>query len=326
MTSSTAREFVVNVVIFVVVVAATSAYLATSVYHWRPWEESKTATLHVTGTDLVLSGTGVDLNGVSIGKVSHVRITHDGADLTVEYPGSATIPSNAGVEIGMQSALGEPYVNFVPGDADAPALPDGAVLDTDRVAEPESIPGIFDRISNLSAVTAADPVAGVLHTVWQSLDGNNTSLAQISDGSRLVAGLLLSREAQLRTMFTNTQVYTGDLDWLVKSLPQFGNGLGKVFSHFLGAMTGTEDLVYGANMRQTLVDIVHPFLARLNPYLREIVPTSVEALGPLMPIASAVNSTLPVIDVSDLLSRALELFGSGDSARFVIRPRQPQPR
>lgn len=163
MSTSTRREIVINAVVFVTVIALAGWYLATSVYDWTPWEKSKTVTMRVHNTNLVLTGTGVCVNGVPVGAVHGVTLTPDGAELSLRYPAAQNIPSNATVAIGLQSALGEPYINFVPGPSESPPLPDGAVVDANQISEPESIPGIFRQISLLSQVVSVDPVAGVLN-------------------------------------------------------------------------------------------------------------------------------------------------------------------
>ncbi|WP_267615747.1 MlaD family protein [Gordonia bronchialis] len=325
MSTSTRREIVINAVVFVTLIALAGWYLATSVYDWTPWEKSKTVTMRVHNTTLVLTETGVCVNGVPVGAVHGVTLTPDGAELSLRYPAAQNIPSNATVAIGLQSALGEPYINFVPGPSESPPLPDGAVVDANQISEPESIPGIFRQISLLSQVVSVDPVAGVLNSVWQSLDGTDAALDQISLGSRLVASVLLSRSAQMRTMFTNTQVYTSDLGWLVNTLPEFSTGLRAVLIHIKSALVGLEKLVYTTDFDNTVRNVVHPFLARLNPYMSDILPNTLDAVGPLLPIANALNETLPQIDMSDLLSRALAIFGAGDAARLVITPAPSGP-
>ena len=42
------------------------------------------------------------------------------------------------------------------------------------------------------------------------------------------------------------------------------------------------------------------------------MPPTMEALGPIMPIVTALNQTLPQINLSEFLSDALQLFGAGE--------------
>ncbi|MDY6808686.1 MAG: MlaD family protein [Actinomycetota bacterium] len=318
MNPQTIRELILNVVAFVVVLILGGGYLATQAYNWRPFEEPKTVQMSVANTGLILSGTGVFASGVRIGEVREVQLARQGATLILDYDSDQEIPIDSTVEIGLQSALGEPYINFTSGTYAGPALPDGAVISAEQIAEPESIPGIFEEISTMSTAIAAGPMAGVLKTVSEALDGTEPSLDRISDGTRLVAALLLSRSEQLRSMFTNTQIYTANLGWIVDTLPQFSRGLDQVVTDFQGALHATAHLVNSTDLHDSMMNTLHPFFEQLNPYLEKTIPPVMDAVGPLMPIVTALNQTLPQIDMSELLARALELFGAGDGMRLVI--------
>lgn len=311
------KELAINVVTFTVVILTCGLYLAVGVYRWNPLTEYSTVSMQLTNTDLVLSGTGVFVDGVRVGEVSTVTVTPAGADVSLRYPKDQRISRDSTVEISMQSALGEPYINFVSGSATGPYLVDGEQIAAQRLAQPESIPGIFELINNLSSTLAADPMASLLKTVWQALDGTDQAIGQISDGSRLIAGVLLSRSSQLRTMFANTQRYTGDLGWLINDLPGLGYGLNRSLISVGNVLPVVEAIVEKSDMERNLA-ILNPFLAKLHTYLAQIMPPTLDAVGPLMPIATALNQTLPQVNVSELLSNALQMFGTNGAARLVV--------
>ncbi|MFW0791221.1 MlaD family protein [Gordonia sp. CPCC 205333] len=315
---SVKKEFSINIATFAIVILVCGVYLASQVYRWNPVQEYSTVSMDVRNTDLVLRGTGVFIDGVRTGEVSDVRVTPTGATLILRYPRDQRISRDTDVEISMQSALGEPYINFKSAAATSAYLKDGDRIAAERIRQPESIPAIFDLITNLTSVIAADPMASLLHTAWQALEGTDQAWGQISDGSRLIAGVLLSRSPQLRTMFINTQRYSGDLGWLMSTLPQFGSGLGVALDHYTIALRKVERLINVTDLHRTLEQTLNPFLIRINAYLAKIMPPTMDAIGPLMPIATALNQTLPQVNVSELLSTALQMFGSGKAARLVV--------
>ncbi|GAB20378.1 Mce family protein [Gordonia effusa NBRC 100432] len=315
---SVKKELSINVVTFAVVILVCGIYLASQVYRWNPVQEYSTVSMEVRNTDLVLRGTGVFVDGVRTGEVSDVRVTPTGATLTLRYPRDQRIARDTNVEISMQSALGEPYINFESAASAGPYLRDGDRIAAERIEQPESIPAIFDLITNLTSVIAADPMASLLHTAWEALEGTDQAWDDISHGSQLIARMLLSHSPQLRTMFVNTQRYSGDLGWLVSALPEFGSGLGVALDHYTIALRKVERLIVVTDLHTTLQQTLNPFLIRLNGYLAKILPPTMDAIGPLMPIATALNQTLPQINVSELLSNALQLFGSGKAARLVV--------
>lgn len=315
MRMSALREALGNTIAFVLVIAACGAYLAIDVYHAQPWSSPQTLTLRVQDSYLVLDGTPVYLDGVKSGRVADSRTVTGGAELVLEYPAGQSIPADSVVEIELQSALGEPYVNVIREATHGPALPDGAALDTDQVAEPESIPGVFENISALSEMAAADPLAGVFHTVRQALDGNATEFREISDGTRLIASMLMSRRAKIATMFTATQNYGAHLEQLVRPLPQFTAGMSTVLESFLATLVAGESLIVDGRLWPNVTEAIHPFLSTLNPYLAQILPKI-----PPPGIDAGLFDQLPTINVSTLLDHALAMFGE-DSLRVYLEPK-----
>ncbi|MFZ2501350.1 MAG: MlaD family protein [Nocardioides sp.] len=316
------RELLLNVGAFLVVLAICAAYLMTQVFQRTPLERMNTAYLNVASTNSILNGTGVFVSGVRVGRVSNVQIVPDGAVLALEYEPSQRIPADSTVTIGLQSALGEPYLNISPGNLSGPMLADGARFKADQVVEPESIPEIFEQITTLSSTVAAEPMAGILKTFSEAFVGNEQEFDKISEATKLVSGLLLAKSGELRTMFANTQVYTANLDWIVDILPDFSAGLQAIIEKFMGALYATEAVVNKGHLNEVMRGAVHPFLAQLQPYLETLVPNAMDAAGPLLPIATALNDTVPVINISELLARALQMLGGGDGMKLVIT----QPR
>ena len=318
------RELMLNILVFTAVMLAALGYLAFSVYKWSPFQQYDRVSMQVPDTDLVLSNTGVFVSGVRVGQVEKVDVVPTGAVLTLQVPHEQHIPAQSTVEIGLQSALGEPYVNFHPTGASGSYLRDGDQIATKNVDAPESIPGFFNQLTTLGNALAADPASGLLRTAWQALDGTDQSLGRISDGTRLISAVLLSRSAQLSSMFNNTQVYNSDLGWLINGLPPIGPQAEKLLDAYSGVLRGMEPAVHEAHLYESFHDNIDPFFANLNSKLKVILPNLADALDPIVPIIAAINETLPTINVSKFLSIALQLFGARGAARLVVIPTAPR--
>lgn len=89
-------------------------------------------------------------------------------------------------------------------------------------------------------------------------------------------------------------------------------------------LRGMEPAVYEAHMYEAFHDTIDPFLAKLNPYLKKILPNVRDSLDPIVPILGAINDTLPMINMSEFLSMALKLFGARGAARLVVTPTSPR--
>lgn len=314
------KELVFNIVTFVIVVALCSAYLAVSVYRWNPFEKTTTVTMKVSDTNLLLEKSGVFVSGVRVGSVRAVNLTPEGASVDLAFPASMKIPSTTPLEIGMQSALGEPFINFVPTNLGGPYLRDGDVVAAKNVGEPQSIPAVFDQMQDMMSVMAAEPLAGVLREAWVGLDGTDEATGRISDATRLIAGIIASRTPKIRAMFAATQHINDNLLWLVGAMPGFLDSLTKILTSYTVTLKGVGVLINKGQLYKNMHDTVNPFLSKVTDYLAMIMPPTMEALGPIMPIVTALNQTLPQINLSEFLSDALQLFGAGNGMRVVVTP------
>lgn len=306
-----------NVIAFAVVIALGSAYLAFAVYRVHPGRDTTSVSMDLANTSTILPGTGVSINGLRVGEVTSIAATATGARVTLRYPTNQRIPRDSQVTIGQQSALGEPYIDFEPRTETGPYLASGDLVAATSIDQPESIPGIFSSLEGLTSVLSAGPLAGLLATLQQAFEGNGAALTDLGTGAQAVAAVLTSRTAELERMFGDTQRYTPQLGDLVDGLPSLASGVALLLRSLRNTADATSELVHGSAY-EDLSEQIHPFLQRLNPYVKEVLPNVLDAVGPLLPIATALNETLPQLNASKLLSQLLGLVGSDGATRLTL--------
>lgn len=108
--------------------------------------------------------------------------------------------------------------------------------------------------------------------------------------------------------------------WAVGAVPPFIDSLAKILSAYTGTLGGVGVLVNKGGLYENLHQTIDPLLVKLNKYLAEILPPTMDALGPIMPIVTALEQTIPQINISEFLSDALQLFGAGNGMRVVVSP------
>lgn len=324
MRKSIVRELITNIAIFVAVIVVCVAYLMFSVYHVSPGKKYTAVSMQLDNTYLIVPGTGVSMNGVKIGEVTSVTPNQQGALVKMKYAAKYDISTNSKVEIGQQSAIGEPYVDFEPQTNSGPMLRNGSVVNAAQVAQPQSIPRIFDQLQMLTTAFSAGPLSGVINTLYQALDGTGNAMPALQNGAQLLMGVLTSRQAALRNMFANTQQYSSDMQWLANDVGSFGSILAEALTTFRKAFVGVSTLVYKDQLYHNVIDVIDPFFTKLNAKLVTLWPNLVDTLTPFVPIAASINQTLPQIDVSAMLSTALSMFGSDGAARLTIT--MPPPK
>lgn len=318
MRKSIARELITNIVIFFVVIALCVAYLMFSVYHVSPGKKYTSVSMQLDNTYLIVPGTGVSMNGVKIGEVTSITPNQQGVLVKMKYAAKYDISATSKVEIGQQSAIGEPYVDFEPQVMGGPMLTNGSTVNAAQVSQPQSIPHIFDQLQILTTAFSAGPMAGLVNTMYEALDGTQNAMPALQNGAQLLMGVLTSRQATLRTMFANTQQYQSDMQWMANDLGAFGDTLGDAVVTFRNAFKGVSTLIYRDHLYHNVIDVINPFFTKLNAKLVTLWPNLVDTLTPFVPIAASINQTLPQIDVSALLSTALSMFGSDGAARLTV--------
>ncbi|MBH0119305.1 MCE family protein [Rhodococcus sp. CX] len=130
----------------------------------------------------------VTYRGVTIGRVTEVRMTDDGAEATLSLDSSVPVPASTAAEIRSMSAIGERYVDLVPDDANTPYLADGDVLPRDRVTLPEPVDRAIDRLDDTLQAVGADRLAVLLDEAHTAIGASGDDLRTLVDSATAVAG------------------------------------------------------------------------------------------------------------------------------------------
>lgn len=134
----------------------------------------------------------VTYRGVQVGEVSALELTEDGARATLQVDSEHTIPDDVVAELHSTSAIGEQYVDLVPGGAPAPGDPgsprgghleDGAVIPVERTREMPQISPVLDKLNGLLESVPQDETRKVLAEVDQGLGGSGDDIAGVVDGA-----------------------------------------------------------------------------------------------------------------------------------------------
>lgn len=312
------RELIANAVTFVLVLALGLGILFYGYMGLRPGTQYTTLTLQLPRSAQLVTGSSVLVRGVRIGEVERVDADASGVRVRLRYPEAERVPADSDVRIEQLSALGEPYVAFSPRGVDGPFFADGAVLDSSRVHVPTSIADVFGSFAAVNRLADAGPLSSLITTVWQATAGTERAMPVLAQAGELLATTVMSRMPALRRMFEQTQVYSADLDWLAPALTPIGPTFISTAQVLRTAVEEIQKMVTALDFPATIDTVLNPFLRRLQPYLVELLPKVAEILGPVLPIARAIDGTLPRVDVSALLAQSLALFGSDGAPRLSI--------
>lgn len=199
--------------------------------------------------------------GVAAGRVTGVARVPGGVRVEVAIHRGKQIPEGASAAVLRKSAIGEPYIDFVPPDggvaADGPFLEDGFRVPMDRTTVPLEFSELLRSASALVASVPPESVATLLRELSIGLAGRTESLRQLAEsGDRLSETLAARTEAIDRLSENNTRLtrvvteHRGslgqsltDLAGLAESLRSADGDISLLLEHGDELLTRTADVV-----------------------------------------------------------------------------------
>lgn len=146
-------------------------------------------TLQVPATGGLYQFSNVTYRGVEVGKVTEIRPSRGGAEITMSLQRSPKIPADLQANIRSVSAVGEQYVDLVPRTEVGPYLQDGSVITAENTSLPRAVGPMLDQLSALVDSIPTGKLSGLLDESFKALNGTGDDLGALFDASgRLAAG------------------------------------------------------------------------------------------------------------------------------------------
>ncbi|BBX75959.1 MCE family protein [Mycobacterium shinjukuense] len=203
-----------TVVILVITTMLGVVYLSLSVLHLDPTEKATRLTLLLDNSGGLMPTSQVTMRGIRVGRVTGIRTTPTGLQVSIELDRAHPVPVDSVVSIQNLSLVGEQYIDFKPKRVVPPYFSDGAVIPADRVARAVTVSDLLARANALLAAINPTYVRTVVSNVSQALAGNDDALDSLATTAGLVAKMEWERRQLLATLFGNVATLTTDLDEL----------------------------------------------------------------------------------------------------------------
>ncbi|MEV0294654.1 MlaD family protein [Nocardia sp. NPDC050710] len=289
-----------------------AAYLTFGVVRFDPFADYTEATMVLRNSGGLGVGSPILLTGIPVGKVTSVDNTASGVEVGFRVDGSHKLPTDSIVTIEQLSALGEPYVQFVPNAEGGPYLRDGQRLDTATVRTPLSIPEVARLVT--TTMNQLDPtvVGSLVETMSTSLTGTESVMPELARSGDLLASTIMSRAPKIAELLRSFQRAARHIEWAgpataagAPELVQFGKVLD-------GLVEAVGRLVAEGNSPQMYLEGngIVPFLEKITRWLEEVGPELKALIPGLRPLTDAVVSGAPGIDLSALIGQALHETGA----------------
>lgn len=131
----------------------------------------------------------VTYRGSEIGRVKSIDVTLDGVRAVLKLDSATKVPSDVSAEVHSRSAVGEQFIQLIPGtsgDAAAP-LGDGDVIPMGRVQVPPDIGSLLDATNTALQAIPQDNLRTVVDEAATAVAGLGPELSRIVDGSTALA-------------------------------------------------------------------------------------------------------------------------------------------
>src|SRR4029077_15767122 len=125
----------------------------------------------------------VTYRGVTIGKVTEVNLTENGAEATMSLTATPKVPADLMANVRSMSAVGEQYVDLLPRSEGAGFLQDGAVIPLQDTSIPQPVGPMLDRVSALVGSIPKDRLGTLLDETFAGLNGAGDDLQTIVDAT-----------------------------------------------------------------------------------------------------------------------------------------------
>lgn len=301
-----------------------ATYLTFGVVRADPFAEYTNASMVLRDSGGLGVGSPILLTGIEIGKVTSVQGGPAGVEVGFRVDGDQRVPTDSVITIEHLSALGEPYVQFVPKADSGPYLHDGQRLDTATVRSPMSIPEVARLVTK--TMNQLDPavVGSLVDTLGVSLAGTDSVMPGLGRSGDLLASTIMTRAPKIAELLNSFQLAAGDIEWAGPATAAAAPAFVQFSKSLDDLVEAVGRLVTDANSPEIYLEGTGlvPFLAKVTEWLEQVGPDLKSLLPGLQPLTQAVTDTAPRIDLSALISQALQ--ETGDDAvkvRVGITPK-----
>jgi phospholipid/cholesterol/gamma-HCH transport system substrate-binding protein len=129
----------------------------------------------------------VTYRGVTIGKVTAVDLTDDGAEATMSLAARPRVPADLRADVRSMSAVGEQYVDLLPRSDTRGYLEDGSVIPASNASIPQPVGPMLDHVSALLGSIPKDRLSTLLNETFTGLNGAGDDLETIVNGTSTLA-------------------------------------------------------------------------------------------------------------------------------------------
>jgi phospholipid/cholesterol/gamma-HCH transport system substrate-binding protein len=192
----------INLVAFVVLGLGLSYAMATQVLSVLQDRYSVLATFTDAGG--VFTNQEVTYRGITVGQVGRMTVVPDGVQIQLLIDEETKIPEDdVEARVMFKSAVGEQFVDILPGSDDGPYLSDGSEIPLEQTSIPVSTQDLLATLQAVLEGVPPDALKGAIDAAGEGLAGRGDDIATILNSLARLAELFADRAPEIRGILRN---------------------------------------------------------------------------------------------------------------------------
>jgi phospholipid/cholesterol/gamma-HCH transport system substrate-binding protein len=245
----------------------------------------------------------VTYRGVQVGRVKSLDLSADGVGVTLALDSNVRVPVGARAEIHSTSAIGEQYVDLVPGRRGGPVLPPGSTIPRADTREMPQIAPVLDKLNGLLESVPKQQTETLLNDVDTALGSSAGDLQEVlASSTDLVAEATAQVESTKQLLASAQPVLKSQAD------------LGSATRSYISSLAGVSDELGGsdAHLRSLLTNGA-PALDSVDGLVNHLSPSFSILMANLVSSGEVFNMYVPNINQLLVIYPALidRLQGTG---------------
>lgn len=179
------------------------------------------------------------LRGVSVGKVTNLSTTVDGATVDFYVDERYRIPAESDVKLGNLSALGEAYIELVPRTDSGPMLQTGQRIATESVMQPLNISDFSASLGRVLNQLDPDALERVVNEADTAIPPPDAVLPNLVHASKLLRNVAADMNGRGAALLDNFQTLLRNASWVgpvLAELAKYPPKLGSSAQNIIGAL------------------------------------------------------------------------------------------
>jgi phospholipid/cholesterol/gamma-HCH transport system substrate-binding protein len=171
------------------------------------WPRGYRVTAQFADSGGIFANAEVTYRGVTVGRVSELRLSAGGIDVILDIGDSAPpIPASASAVVANRSAVGEQYVDLVPPSPGGPYLAEGSVVPRSRTSLPSAPETLLSNVDSLVTSVPRESLRTTVDELDKAFRGTGPALRDLLDDAGALTATASAHLPQTTALLANGRV------------------------------------------------------------------------------------------------------------------------